>query len=87
MTEKYEYLVDPNDIGDIDIIPYQYLVFRLVGRKQRLDDLIRLKSPKIIIEQEKRLIQKAYNQMVAKCLKDNDYERLFGDIGNFEEDE
>lgn len=68
-----EYNIDPNEVGNVDEIPYKYLVYRFVGRQRRLERFKELKVPKTIIEIEQDLVQKAYNQMREKCLKDEEY--------------
>ena len=65
--------IDPDDIGNVDEIPYRFLVFRFVGRQRRLQKLKELKCPKQIIEAEENNVQKAYNQMREKCLKDKEF--------------
>ena len=70
MTKSY---IDPDNIGNVDEIPYKWLVFRFVGRQRRLKRLEELKCPKQVIEGEQNNIQKAYNQMREKCLKDPEF--------------
>lgn len=66
--------VDPDKIGDVDKIPYKYLVWRFVGRQRRLARLLELPHvPKQIIEAEQNLVQRAYNEMREKCLKDPEF--------------
>jgi hypothetical protein len=66
--------VDPDKIAGVDEIPYKYLVFRFIGRQRRLSRLQELEHvPKQIIEAEQNLIQRAYNEMRAKCLKDPEF--------------
>jgi hypothetical protein len=65
--------VNPDDTGDVDSIPYRFLVFRFIGRHRRLARLKECNVPAQIIEAEEDLIQKAYNQMRDKCMKDNLY--------------
>jgi len=65
--------IDPDDIGDVSEIPYKYLVWRFIGRQRRLNRLQEHKAPKQIIEAERNLIQKAYNQMREKSLIDEEY--------------
>jgi hypothetical protein len=70
MSKNY---IDPDDIGDVNEISYKYLVFRFIGRQRRLQKFEELKVPAPIIKAERNLVQKAYNQMREKCLKDDEY--------------
>ena len=65
--------IDPDNIGNVDEISYKHLVFRFIGRQRRLKSLEECNAPKTIIEAEQNNIQKAYNQMRTKCLKDPEF--------------
>ncbi len=76
MSESY---VNPDDVGNVDEIPYKYLVYRFVGRQRRLNYFKENKLPSQIIEAEENLVQKVYNQMREKCLKDIEFVEHWGD--------
>ena len=84
MTEEWK--VDPDDIGNVDEMSWRDLVFRFVSRQRRLAFFRKKRVPRVIIEAEENLVQKAYNQMREKCLKDKEYIAMWGDYDNGDED-
>ena len=52
---------------------WKIFCYRFVGRSRRLAKFKDLVVPNIIIDKEKELIQKAYDEMRDACLSDKDY--------------
>jgi len=68
------HIIDSDDTGNVDEISWKNLVCRFVGRQRKLAEFKEQKAPEQIIAVEEELIQKAYNQMREKCLKDEEYQ-------------
>jgi hypothetical protein len=76
MKDSDMYNEDPGDVSELS---YKALCWRFIGRQRRLSNFEEFKAPQIIIDGEKKLIQRAYNQMRKKCMEDEEYRRQWED--------
>ena len=63
-----------------DHLPWRYLCYRFIGRSRRLERFKSFQNPKtpdVIIQKEKELIQKAYEEMRDACLDNAEYQALW----------
>ena len=65
--------IDPDRVNDVTQLDYKVLCWRFIGRNRRLQKFVELNAPEIIVNSEKCLIQKDYNEMRMKCLSDVNY--------------
>lgn len=66
--------MNPNEFyKDNPEAKWKILCYRFIGRSRRLDSFNKMNCPETIINMEKKLIQKAYEEMREACLSDETY--------------
>ena len=52
---------------------WKILCYRFIGRSRRLANFEKIKAPQFIIDEDKKLVQQAYEQMREACLNNEEY--------------
>ena len=65
--------MNPNEQYKNDPELWKILCYRFIGRSRRLANFEKMKVPQFLIDEDKKLVQQAYEQMREACLNDEEY--------------